>query len=138
VIRPATPDDAPALTALDRAIWSYEHTPTELREQPLETAGVLVDERDGQIVGYTKLAALSPLPSVAHAREIRALAVADGFRRQGVGRGLIAAALEEARRQGATKVTPPGARPQRQGPRAVCVPGLHRRGHPHRPVSPRG
>ena len=105
MIRPATPDDAPALKALDDAIWSFEHSPVEPRDRPFETDGVLVDERDGELAGYVKLGELWPIESVAHVREIKGLAVAADHQRKGVAKALIAAALEEARRQGAMKVT---------------------------------
>jgi len=105
VIRPATPQDAAALQALDHAIWSYEHSPAPAREKPFATEGVLVDERDGELAGYIKLGELLRIESTAHVREIKGLAVAASRQRQGVGKALIAAALEEARRQGAQKVT---------------------------------
>jgi ribosomal protein S18 acetylase RimI-like enzyme len=105
VIRPATPLDAPALEALDHAIWSYAHSPVPPRDRPFETEGVLIDERDGELAGYIKLGELWPLESVRHVREIKGLAVAAGHQRKGVARALIAAALDEARRQGTTKVT---------------------------------
>jgi ribosomal protein S18 acetylase RimI-like enzyme len=105
VIRDATSADELALRALDRQIWSWLHTPFELREGSFDTEGVLVHETDGEIAGYVKLGLLWPRESVAHVREIKALAVDARFHRHGIGRALMAAASERARAAGARKVT---------------------------------
>jgi len=105
VIRPATPDDEPELRVLDHASWAWENTPVELRDKPFDTDGVLVEVIDGQIAGYVKLGELWPLPSVEHVRELKGLAVHPDFRRRGVGRTLIDAAIAHARAAGAHKLT---------------------------------
>ena len=105
MIRPATEADAPALRALDDEIWSYLHSPVPRSDTPFDTAGVLVDERDGEVAGYVKIGDLWPIDSVRHVRELKGLAVGPRFRGQGVARALIAAAIEHARAAGARKLT---------------------------------
>jgi ribosomal protein S18 acetylase RimI-like enzyme len=107
VIRPATPEDAPALRAIDHDGWSYLHSPVPRPplEKPFETDLVLVDEREGEIAGYIKRGDIWPLDSVTHVRDIKGLAVAPAFQRQGVGRALLEHVIAEARADGARKVT---------------------------------
>jgi ribosomal protein S18 acetylase RimI-like enzyme len=47
----------------------------------------------------------TPLASNAHVRQIQGLAVADEARGRGVGRALLRAAVAEARRRGALRIT---------------------------------
>ncbi|MGW1022354.1 N-acetyltransferase family protein [Streptomyces sp. NPDC002577] len=112
-IRFALPEDEEALGRLDRAAWSTLHA-VRPREQPPydpffnERFGPrdhLVAENGGRIVGYVRLALAIPLPSNAHVRQIQGLAVADEARGLGVGRALVRAAVDEARRQGARRIS---------------------------------
>ncbi|MEU0600436.1 GNAT family N-acetyltransferase [Streptomyces sp. NPDC006393] len=112
-IRPATPDDEDPLARLDRATWSTLHA-VQPRPQPpyepffTERSGpdeILVAELDGAVAGYIRLALATPLASNAHVRQIRGLAVAHEARGAGVGRALLRAAVEEARRQGARRLS---------------------------------
>ncbi|WP_306189208.1 MULTISPECIES: GNAT family N-acetyltransferase [unclassified Streptomyces] len=112
-IRPATPDDEDPLARLDRATWSTLHS-VQPRPQPpyepffTERSGpdeILVAELDGAVVGYIRLGLATPLASNAHVRQIRGLAVADEARGAGAGRALLRAAVEEARRQGARRIS---------------------------------
>jgi ribosomal protein S18 acetylase RimI-like enzyme len=105
VIRDATPQDEPALRELDLRTWSWRHSPAPPRERPFDTEGVLIDERDGALAGYVKVAPLWPIASVAHVRQINDITVDPVFRRRGVGRALVAAAAERARAEGARKLT---------------------------------
>ena len=115
VIRPAVALDAPALAALDHATWAPDNSPgpqPDADRDPLDTpataAGrrVLVAERDGRLVGFV---GLQPphgrLASAAHVLEINGLAVDPAARGAGVARALLAAALDEARRRSARRVT---------------------------------
>ncbi|TQE22399.1 GNAT family N-acetyltransferase [Streptomyces ipomoeae] len=112
-IRVATPDDEDALGRLDRATWSPLHSVQEHPRQPYEPFfgarfgpwDHLVAELDGVIVGYVRLALPSPLACHAHVRQIQGLAVADEARGAGVGRALLRAAQDEARRRGARRLT---------------------------------
>ncbi|GGM25588.1 N-acetyltransferase [Streptomyces fumigatiscleroticus] len=111
-IRTATPDDEEALLRLDRVTWSHQHavTPPPGPGEPFfrERSGPddhLVAEVDGRVVGYVRLGFPTELASNAHVRQIRGLAVADEARGRGVGRALVRAAVEEARRRGARRIT---------------------------------
>jgi ribosomal protein S18 acetylase RimI-like enzyme len=105
VIRDATPDDAVALSALDRRNFSFQHTPVAPRERPFDTTDVLVYETDGELAGYAKISRLWDMPSVDHVRELRAVAVDAPCRRRGIARALLDAAIDRARTEGARKVT---------------------------------
>ncbi|MFJ8541843.1 GNAT family N-acetyltransferase [Streptomyces sp. NPDC093586] len=111
-IRPARPEDEQPLRVLDRTTWSYQHAvaPPPGPDDPFfrEHAGPadhLVAELDGTLVGYVRLGFPTPLASNAHVRQIRGLAVAEAARGNGVGRALVRAAVEEARRLGARRIT---------------------------------
>jgi len=112
-IRTALPDDDEELGALDRATWSHLHA---VMPRPQPPYGPFFDERhapedhlvaelDRRIVGYVRLAFASPLACNAHVRQIQGLAVAEDARGHGVGRALIRAAVEEAGRRGARRLT---------------------------------
>ncbi|MFF3762525.1 GNAT family N-acetyltransferase [Streptomyces sp. NPDC001922] len=113
VIRPAVPDDDAVLTALDRRTWSTLHAVTP--SPPLETdpffderhrpAHFLVAEYEGRVAGYVRLIQPVPLPTNAHVRLIQGFAVDTWARGRGIGRALLDAACDEARRQGATRIT---------------------------------
>ncbi|MFE9018362.1 GNAT family N-acetyltransferase [Streptomyces sp. NPDC007808] len=112
-IRTALSDDDEALALLDRLTWSPLHAVTP---EPQPPYGPFFDERhvpddylvaelDRRVVGYIRLAFPTPLASNAHVRQIQGLAVADEARGRGVARALIRAAVEEARRRGARRLT---------------------------------
>jgi ribosomal protein S18 acetylase RimI-like enzyme len=106
VIRPARADDEPALRALDRAVWSWDVSPSPLRDAPFPLDDVLVFEADdGSVAGYVALGTPTALDSNRHVVLIRGLAVAPSAQRRGVGRALLAAAEAAARERGARKIT---------------------------------
>ncbi|MFE1755406.1 GNAT family N-acetyltransferase [Streptomyces anandii] len=112
-IRHATPDDEDALGRLDRATWSTLHAVGPRPVQPYEPfftprsgpGDHLVAELDGRLVGYIRLGFPTELATNAHVRQIRGLAVDGEARGRGVGRALLRAAVEEARRQGARRIS---------------------------------
>ncbi|PSM41241.1 GNAT family N-acetyltransferase [Streptomyces dioscori] len=112
-IRTAVPEDEEALGRLDRAVWSYRHAVRPREQPPYEPffddrfgpRDHLVAELGGRLAGYVRLGFPTPLASNAHVRQIQGLAVADEVRGNGVGRALVRAAVEEARRQGARRIT---------------------------------
>ncbi|WP_409235949.1 GNAT family N-acetyltransferase [Streptomyces sp. PA5.6] len=112
-IRTARPEDDDALARLDRATWSTLHAVQPRPQRPYDPffndrfgpRDHLVAEVDGRIVGYVKLGYPTPLLANAHVRQIQGFAVAEEARGQGVGRRLIRAAMDEARRQGAVRIT---------------------------------
>ncbi|GAA5214772.1 GNAT family N-acetyltransferase [Streptomyces thinghirensis] len=111
-IRRARSDDEQPLRLLDLATWSYQHavSPPPEPDQAFfsERSGPadhLVAELDGTVVGYVRLGFPTPLASNSHVRQIRGLAVSDAARGNGAGRALVRAAVEEARRLGARRIT---------------------------------
>ena len=112
-IRTALPDDDEELGALDRATWSHLHAVVPRPQPPYAPFfdarhapdDHLVAELDRRIVGYIRLAFPTELACNAHVRQIQGLAVADEARGHGVGRALVRAAVEEARRRGARRLT---------------------------------
>jgi ribosomal protein S18 acetylase RimI-like enzyme len=109
-VRRAAVGDAAALAAIDEATWSSLMTPAPAlppgRAFFAETApdDVLVAEADGLVVGYVHLSNPTPLEANRHVLEIRGLAVTPRCQRTGVGRALLDAAVDEARRRGCRKL----------------------------------
>jgi ribosomal protein S18 acetylase RimI-like enzyme len=112
-IRRATYDDEEALARLDRVTWSPLHAVQPRPQPPYEPffnerfgpRDHLVAELDGAVVGYIRLAYPTSLACNAHVRQIQGLAVAEQARGAGVGRALLRAVQDEARRQGARRIT---------------------------------
>jgi ribosomal protein S18 acetylase RimI-like enzyme len=112
-IRVARPEDDAALACLDRETWSTLHAVKPRQTPPYgpffhDTClpqDHLVAELDGRTVGYVRLGFPTPLASNAHVRQIQGLAVAEEARGRGVAKALLAAAMDEARRRGARRMT---------------------------------
>ncbi|MFF2651886.1 GNAT family N-acetyltransferase [Streptomyces sp. NPDC058045] len=112
-VRFARLDDDAALGALDRSVWSPLHAVTPAPQPPYREffderhapRDHLVAEVDGRLAGYVRFGLPTPLVSHAHVRQIRGLAVAHESRGRGVARALLRAAMDEARRQGARRIT---------------------------------
>lgn len=112
-IRHARYADEETLAWLDRRCWSVLHS---VQPRPRPPYGPffgdrfgpldhLVAELGGVVVGYIRLGLSTPLESNAHVRQIQGLVVADEARGVGVGRALLRAVQDEARRQGARRIT---------------------------------
>ncbi|MFD0314491.1 GNAT family N-acetyltransferase [Streptomyces flavalbus] len=111
-IRRAVFEDEEALAGLDHATWSSLHavTPRPRPDEPFFTDRVrpfqhFVAELGGRVVGYVRLGLPTDLASNAHVRQIHGLAVAREARGRGAGRALVRAAVAEARRQGARRIS---------------------------------
>jgi GNAT superfamily N-acetyltransferase len=110
-IRLARLDDEAAVRRIHLATWSpgVSPGPTPDPAQPVLDAailpGVLVAEHDGVVHGYVQLDQTGPLPSHAHVLLIDGLGVDPAHQGNGLGRRLLAAALDEALRGGARKVS---------------------------------
>lgn len=110
VVRPARIEDEAALRPIHLATWTADVSPgpdPDPSESVLDEgrlADVLVAE-DDRVLGYVSLDQSSPLPSHAHVLRINGLAVAPASQGGGVGRALVGAAVEEARRRGARKLS---------------------------------
>ncbi|MFJ8232177.1 GNAT family N-acetyltransferase [Streptomyces sp. NPDC094448] len=127
-VRSARAEDGAALGALDRDTWSTLHAvapepvppydpffdSTHRPEHYLvaeevggvggvgETEGA---EGGGELLGYIRLVPPTPLACNRHVRQIQGLAVAEAARGRGVARELLHGAYDEARRQGAARMT---------------------------------
>jgi ribosomal protein S18 acetylase RimI-like enzyme len=110
-VRPATPDDARALVAIDLVNTTPSTSPGPppaadadpfARRPP---ADVLVAEVDGHVVGYVNLGHPTPLASNAHVWEVQGLSVLPSHGRRGLGRALLRAAVAEATRRGGRRMT---------------------------------
>jgi ribosomal protein S18 acetylase RimI-like enzyme len=110
-IRTAVRADGPRLVALDRATWSVESSPVPLWPEETDFFAarapddVLVADRDGTAVGYVGLGRPTPVASNRHVLQIAGLTVDPACQRQGLGRRLIEAAVAEATRRGARRLT---------------------------------
>jgi ribosomal protein S18 acetylase RimI-like enzyme len=112
VIRGALRADDARLAELDRLTWSPDTSPAArppadraFFERGLEPENVLVAVLDGVPAGYVALGSPTRLPANEHVVAIHGLAVAPESQRQGLGRRLLAAAIEEARRRGARRIS---------------------------------
>lgn len=113
-IRTARAADDTALGALDRETWSPLHAVQPRPEPPygpfFDAAHrpedlLVAEDTDGTLLGYIRLVRPTPLACNQHVRQIQGLAVAGRARSRGVGRALLRAACDEARRQGAIRLT---------------------------------
>ena len=111
-IRPGTDGDAPALIAIDAVTWTSATSPAGVPDESRpffregeDPADTLVAMLDGAVVGYARLRNALPVPSHLHVLEINGLAVDPDVAGRGVGRTLVEAAVAEARRRGARKVS---------------------------------
>ena len=110
-VRPARPEDDRALLAIDRATWSTQSSPA-----PAPPSGpffnkrtwpenVVVAEVDGQPVGWGKIEHPTEMPASGHVWHVTGLAVDPQFEGRGVGRALMGALIELARKRGGRRMT---------------------------------
>ncbi|MFC4498921.1 MULTISPECIES: GNAT family N-acetyltransferase [Streptomyces] len=112
-IRPARDTDAESLAVIDRLTWSPLHAVTPQAQPPYapffddshHPQEHLLAELGDRVVGYVRLGRPTQLACNLHVRQIQGLAVLDEERGRGIGRALIRAAVEEARRLGARRLT---------------------------------
>ncbi len=110
-VRPATRSDDGALGRLDLAAaepGTYVMPPRPggaFFDGTTSPGDVLVAESGGRVVGYVKVRPPTSLASNAHVQQIQGLAVDPAARRRGVAAALLDAALTEAGRRGARKLS---------------------------------
>lgn len=108
-IQEAQPQHLAALGSLEQEHWDDETRPAPPpgsafgARNPLADTLVAVDEA-GEILGYAVIGRRTPFASNAHVAWLRSVAVHRQARRRGVGRALVAAALERARQRGAEQL----------------------------------
>jgi ribosomal protein S18 acetylase RimI-like enzyme len=111
-IRPARLEDEPALLALDRATMSPDVTPAspddprpEFWSSDQDPADTLIADIGGEICGYVKLRQATELASSRHVLHVAGLAVDPAHQGEGIGRALMEAAIEAAKRRAARRLT---------------------------------
>ena len=112
VLRRATETDDAALLAIDKQTWtdavSPAPTPPEASAFFRDRTGpqdVLLAEAGGEVAGYVSLTQDLPIPSHTHVLTVNGLAVDPARQGNGIGRRLVEAAVAEAARRGARKVS---------------------------------
>jgi ribosomal protein S18 acetylase RimI-like enzyme len=109
-IRLANREDLPAVDRLIRAT-SPQASPLPPEEYPdsfvakAEPEDILVASLDDQVVGFVKLGRPSPMATNAHVLMIAGLAVDPQREGMGLGHGLVAAAVQEAKARSARRLT---------------------------------
>jgi ribosomal protein S18 acetylase RimI-like enzyme len=113
-IRPAVAADDDALREIDATAWDSssmfpsalatvdDHPFFDDRHPPEHH---LVADLDGAVVGYVRLRPPTPMPESAHVVQVNGLAVTGAVRGRGVAAALLAAVEQQARQQGAGKIT---------------------------------
>ena len=111
VIRAATDADLPAILAIlneaianTTAVWSLAPTTLEQRrawmaDRRAKGMPVLVSELDSAVVGFASYGEFRPWEGYKHTVE-HSIYVNSAVRGRGIGRGLLAALLDDARRNG--------------------------------------
>jgi ribosomal-protein-alanine acetyltransferase len=100
MIRPATPDDAAVIAAIERESFGDDAWSTALVDLELTAPGrvVVAAERDDALVGYASAAV------IADVADLTRIAVRPHARRAGVARELLGALLEQAAARGAEQM----------------------------------
>lgn len=113
LIRPAGADDLPAMTRLLHELFAVETEfamDTEKQRCGLhmlldsEQAGIWVAERRGRIVGMVTVQLVVSTAEGGFSGLLEDLVVASAYRRRGLGRALLNAAVTWSREQGATRI----------------------------------
>ena len=111
-IRKARPQDDTLLGQVDAATWADDLSPapappvgTAFFSERTRPEDVFVAEVDGVVVGYAKLSQSIALPSHDHVLTLNGLAVDPQRQRNGAGRRLVDAVVQEARGRGAHKLS---------------------------------
>ena len=101
-LRPAKAADLEAVIALEREAYPTDAWSAEAMASQLENPNTcyLVAEEESALVGYAGLHA----PRGAETAEVHTVTVTEALRRQGIGRRMMQALLDEAAARGATEV----------------------------------
>ena len=110
-IRRARIEDDAALQAVDVATWSWLVAPAGRPDPAAPFFGEGVDPGDvlvadcDRVVGYVRVRHPSRLPAGRHVLQINGVAVDPEYRRRGIARALLDAAIAESRSRGARRLT---------------------------------
>ena len=113
-VRVAQEQDEEALHRVERATWTTRSSPAPVppEERPFLSAArevlaqdMLVADVDGQVAGYVQLRPPTALPAHRHVQEVSGLGVHPDYQGGGVASALLLAAVAEARRRGARRMT---------------------------------
>jgi ribosomal protein S18 acetylase RimI-like enzyme len=107
IIRDLREEDAGALARLTTEFTGVETTPEEMRERLRRSRGVehpILAELQGEAAGFASLRLTPYLGEEAPYAEVSEMFVSGRFRRQGVGRALMAELERRARAAGATSL----------------------------------
>ena len=101
-LRPAAAADLDAVISLEREAYPTDAWSAEAMASQLENPNTcyLVAEQESRIVGYAGLHA----PRGAETAEVHTVTVTEDLRRQGIGRRMLLALLDEAAERGAEEV----------------------------------
>ncbi|MDK2857113.1 MAG: hypothetical protein PWQ29_837 [Verrucomicrobiota bacterium] len=112
-IRPAGSDDLAAMTRLLQELFAIE---TEFEEDPEKQrcglqmlldssqAGIWIAERRGRVVGMVAMQLMISTAEGGLSGLVEDLVVSSAYRRRGLGKALLDAAVQWAREQGATQI----------------------------------
>ena len=112
-LRVAQREDEAELLDLDRRTWAPDNA---ISPRPEEGSAffdhyhrpeqfLVAQHENGRLAGFVRVVQPVALESGAHVRQIQGLAVDPADRGRGLGRMLLEAACEDARRQGAIRIT---------------------------------
>ena len=111
-VRRSDAADEDALAALDRATWTSLTSPAlppgsswTFFDEGTRPADVLVAVVDGELAGYVRLARATPLRASDHVVTVNGFAVDHAYRRRGVGKAMLGAAIEQAVARDARRLT---------------------------------
>ena len=99
-LRPAAPDDVPAVQALEKALFGADAWSGPLVESELlgrDRLALVADEED-EVTGYVVLMMLGEVA------DVNRIAVTSGRQRQGLASALLAAAIAQARQRGVQRL----------------------------------
>lgn len=106
-------EDESALLDLDRRTWGPDNAISPMPEEGSAFFDhyhrpeqfLVAEDESGRLAGFVRVVQPVPLETGAHVRQVQGLAVDPMDRGRGLGRALLEAACEEARRQGANRIT---------------------------------
>lgn len=96
ILRPATPDDAPAIAAIDNVLFAGDawSLPSVVAEISGEDRFAVVTDSDGELLGYAMTMCTGEVV------DLQRIGVLPAYQRRGVAHSLLAEAFDHARADG--------------------------------------